>query len=266
MRGLRLSLFVLLALAALAGCRIADWLVLGSGIVVDQASDLAGFTAIDAGSGFSVDAQRGESFSILLRTDDNVLPHVRVLLEGERLVLSLEPGFSTWPTVLHASVTMPDLRGIGLSGGSVATVAAGFETVGTFAAALSGGSRLSLTSLSCAALRADLSGGSDIDGAITCPGGAAELALSGGSRVRALSGEAGTLGIDQSGGSTSDLSQLIAETADVTLSGGSVATVSVQSSLTANLSGGSRLSYRRYEAGPAITAIDASGGSSISSY
>ena len=266
MRYLRLVVGALLVLAAFSGCGAGGWFVVGSGVAAEQAIDLTGFTAVSAGSGFSVDIRKGDSFGVVVRADDNVLPHVRATLEGERLVLALEPGFSYWTTMLQASVTLPELRGVAFSGGVTASVGEGFSTAGTLSVSLSGGSRLATASVACGGLGADLSGGSVLSGAVSCPLGAAELTLSGGSEVRSLTGATLTLDLVHSGGGRSDLSGLSADTAQIELAGGAAATVSVQSSLSATLSGGSFINYRRYEAGPVVTAVEVSGGSSISSY
>jgi hypothetical protein len=308
MRNLRLVVGTLLLLAALSGCGAAGWwLVVGSGVAAEQVVDASGFTSVSAGSGFSVEIAKGDAFAVVVRTDDNVLPHVRASLDGDRLVLGLEPGLSYWTTVLHASITMPELRGMSFAGGVTASVGDGFSTESTLSVALSGGSRLTMASVACGGLDVDLSGGSFLsgaascplgaatlvlaggsrltmasvacggldvdlsggsvlDGAASCPQGAATLVLAGGSEVRSLVGSAATLNLMHSGGGRAELSELAVDTGSVELSGGAAATVSVQTSLTVTLAGGSSLRYRSYAPGPALTIVSVSGGSSISAF
>jgi len=308
MRYARLLIGALCLAAALSGCGAAGWwVVVGSGVVAEQVVDLSGFTSVSAASGFSVEIAKGDAFAVVVRADDNVIPLVRATLEGDQLVLGLEPGLSYWTTVLHASVTMPELRGLSCSGGVTASVGDGFSTDRTLSVALSGGSRLTMASVACGGLDVDLSGGSFLSGAASCPLGAATLVLSGGSRltmasvacggldvdlsggsvldgaascpqgaatlvlaggseVRSLVGSAATLNLMHSGGGRAELSELAVDTASVTLAGGAAARVSVQTSLTATVTGGSSLRYRAFAAGPAVTVVEASGGSSIASF
>jgi len=84
--------------------------------------------------------------------------------------------------------------------------------------------------------------------------------LSGGSRLVGL-GEANDLTIDASGGSILDLSDFPANDVNIELSGGSQATINLDGTLDADLSGGSHLSYI---GNPTLNNIETSSGSTIS--
>ncbi len=105
----------------------------------------------------------------------------------------------------------------------------------------------------------DFSGGSR--GAISGFVGLAslDLELSGGSHVDA-EGSADDLTVDASGGSTLDLENFPVHDADVVFSGGSSGTISLDGTLDADLSGGSRLWY---VGSPILGDIGTSGGSSL---
>ncbi len=86
------------------------------------------------------------------------------------------------------------------------------------------------------------------------------LTSSGGSRAT-IQGQAGNLIIDASGGSQLDLSSFHVNNAKVNLSGGTQATVNLDGTLNADLSGGSRLFYT---GNPTLGNINTSGGSTLS--
>ena len=105
----------------------------------------------------------------------------------------------------------------------------------------------------------ELSGGTS--GTVTGLSSSGNLVVgsSGGSTV-VVGGTASSLQMDVSGGSQVDLSGLHVGDANVNLSGGSQATVNMDGTLNAALSGGSRLFYF---GSPKMGAIDTSGGSAI---
>jgi hypothetical protein len=265
MRSLTIVAAIFVAIVAVGGCNVGGW-GLGSGVVVEETMDVSGFTTVAASSGFAVDIQPGTDYSVTIRTDDDVMPHVLASLVDTALELSLETGYWYNATVLRATITLPTLSGLVLSGGSQAYVSAGFDSTKTFSARLSGGSHTTLQGLSTEDLALELSGGSSLNGAMACPCGDVRAVLSGGSRITALDGVANRLTVEQSGGGETDLSGLTADSANVTLSGGSRVKVNAKTGLAARLSGGSSLAYRLYEAGPAITALEISGGSSLAPF
>lgn len=221
----------------LAGCTGVPFgpVAIGSGQPVTQEYDLAGFDAVDVSNGFQVSLAPGDGFAIKVTIDDNLTDYLVVDKLGDTLHIGLDNRGGWFSTRnLQAEVTLPELKQVGLSGGSSATMA-GFPAVGTFKAELSGGSRL--------------------EGAVT--GEDVSLNGSGGSRF-VLAGSAQNLALNGSGGSRAELAELAAQQANVDLSGGSQAAVAVTGELNYNLSGGSRLTY---SGDPAIGRSDASGGS-----
>ena len=86
-----------------------------------------------------------------------------------------------------------------------------------------------------------------------------DLELSGGSHVE-VDGSAGDLMVDASGGSTLDLEAFPVHDADIKFSGGSSGTISLDGTLDADVSGGSRLWY---VGNPTLGDIDTSGGATV---
>jgi len=222
--------------ALLAGCGINP--LRGSGNLVTQNMDYADFNQLDVSQGFHVEVKQGDTFSVVIQVDDNMIDEVQVSKTNNTLSISLKPGqiYNLRNVTLEAEVTMPELTGIDLSGGSHANLL-GFNSKDE--------------------LDANLSGGSHLDGEASL--GDVRMDLSGGSHTT-LSGSAGDLTLDVSGGSHAKLGNLDVVDADVKSSGGSHATVSPSGTLNADASGGSHIKYR---GSPELGRIDDSGGSSI---
>ncbi|MCP4166736.1 MAG: DUF2807 domain-containing protein [Chloroflexi bacterium] len=231
-------LFLVVVILA-CGIPIPDFESLsGSGNVVTREEAITGFDKLDVSQGFQVDVRQGDTFSVVIRVDDNLIERVRVAKEGNTLKIGLEPGrsFSLHNATLEADVTMPELTGLDLESGSHATI---------------NGLR------STKALDAKLSSGSHLQGDVDV--GDAEFDISGGSHVT-LSGSAGDLVIDASGGSHGKLADLAVGDANVKANGGSHVTVNPSGSLNAVAKGGSHV---RYVGSPTLGTINADVSSSF---
>ena len=226
---------VLLTSGLFVGCGA---IVTGSGNLETEIFDFSDFTKIEAQNGFQVELTQSSAYSIEITADDNVQEYIEVTKSGDTLRIRLT-GFRYYNSVtLEAKITMPDIYGINLSGGSQADIT-GFNSRHDLSVELSGGSRL--------------------NGDITADD--AEFDLSGGSRVE-LVGSADDLSVNSSGGSQLLLEDYAVDDADINISGGGRATVNIDGSLDVNLSDGSRVLYTGNP-----TEIDStlSGGSSINS-
>lgn len=192
----------------------------GSGNIVTQEPDLADFAAVEAANAFVVDIVQSDTFDVTIRVDDNVVDLLDVSKEGDRLRIRLTDAARLTNVTLEASITMPDLRGLNLSGATRTTVT-GFA--------------------SSDALDVVLSGASTLDGDIEA--GSIDLVASGASRV-ALEGSAAELTVDGSGASSLDLTDFPVDTASVSLSGASDATINTNDRIDpVDVSGASKLRY-----------------------
>ena len=189
--------------------------VTGSGTPVTEAKSITGFTSVSAAMGFNVEITESSTFSVRVTVDDNVVDRLRVTKEGDTLSITLDPGIYTSMT-LRAVVTMPDIEGLELSGGSRGFIR-GFVGLASLDLELSGGSHVDVEG-SASDLTVDASGGSTLDlenfpvhdaniafsggssGTISLDGNL-DANLSGGSRLWYIGSP--TLGdIDTSGGAT----------------------------------------------------------------
>lgn len=226
---------VLLTSGLLVGCQ--GTVVNGSGNLKTETFDFSNFNKVDAARGFQVELTRSSTFSVEITADDNVHEYVNVTKSEDKLKIDLDWNHNYRLVTLRAKITLPDLYGIGLSGGSQASIT-GFSSSYDFSVALSGGS--------------------GITGDITA--GDAKFDLSGGSHVN-LEGMADDLVVNSSGGSHLTLGSFPVDNADINISGGGSATINVNGTLDVNLSGGSKVIYIGE---PTLGDIDLSGGSTVS--
>ncbi len=211
--------------------------LVGSGNLETEEYAFTDFNAVEISSAFEFEIEQSNSYSIEVTADDNVMEYVRVSQDGQTLKIGLRT--ATWfgPVTLKASVTMPELGGLEVSGASRGTVS-GFSSTEDLAIKVSGASR--------------------VTGDITV--GDVDFDISGASSVE-LDGSANDITADVSGASSLKLDDFTVSNANVDLSGASSGTINLDGRLDADLSGASRL---RYIGEPTMGTIDTSGASTIS--
>jgi hypothetical protein len=209
----------------------------GSGNIVTQTPDLADFTAVEVSNAFTVDIAQSDTFSVTIRVDDNVVDSLDVSKAGDTLRIRLTKPQRFADVTLEASITMPELSGLNLSGATRVTVT-GFESVDP--------------------LDIVLSGASNLDGVLEA--GSVDIDASGASKV-SLEGSAGDLSVRASGASSLDLTSFEVDTAGVTLSGASNATINANDRIDpVDVSGASHL---RYLSGADLGKVTTSGASTV---
>lgn len=191
-----------------------------SGDIVTESMEFTDFTTVEVGNSFSVEITQSDSFTVFIRIDRGIRDLLDVSQDGDTLRIGLTEPDGFTDAVMEALVAMPDLDALVLSGASAANVS-GFQSTEPLDVVVSGASSLQ-GSLEAGSITFDVSGACSV----------------------ALRGSAGQLSIAASGSSTLDLTGLTTDTADVTLSGASEATVNVEDRIdTIDLSGTSRLLY-----------------------
>jgi hypothetical protein len=211
--------------------------LIGSGNLKTEEYAFTNFTKVEIGSAFVFEVNQSSSYSINVTADDNVIDYVQVFQVGQTLKIRLGTLRFLGPTTLRASVTLPQLHGLTVSGASRGTVS-DFSSTEDLDITVSGASRLT--------------------GDITA--GNVEFDISGASSIQ-LEGSANDMVADVSGASSFNLGDFIVNNADVDLSGASSGTVNLDGRLDADLSGASRLWYIGE---PTMGTIDTSGASTIS--
>ena len=207
----------LISVVILLGGWVPFGTVVGSGNLVTNEEFISDFTSVDAGSGFNIEISQSSSYSVLVTADDNIMDYIDVSKSGDILKVGVNWGVSFSSVTLKVEITMPDIQGLELSGGSKGKI----EEISS-----------------------------------TDP---ISIILSGGAQLVGF-GEAGDLSIDMSSGSQLDFTNFTSQNVNIELSGGSQATINLDGTLDADLSGGSQLYYI---GDPILGDIESSGGSSI---
>lgn len=245
---------VLLTLGLSVGC--IGGVITGSGNLITEEFNFSDFTRVEVGSAFEVEVVQSDSYSVSIMADDNLFDYILVSKQGTTLKIRLKTA-SYHNTTTRAEVTMPQLRGLDLSGATRGTVS-GFSSTENIDFEVSGASYLDLVDISAGDVEFEISGASKVTGEITA--GDADFDVSGASTVE-LEGSARNIVVDASGASRVKLAAFSVNNADVKLSGASTGTVNLDGRLDANLSGASKLEYIGE---PTMGTINTSGASTLS--
>ncbi len=238
---LRALVLPLLFLAPTIGCNalaLVGPTLRGSGTIVSETRNVGPITSIEIIGAMQARVSPGETPSLQIEADDNILPLIKTEVRNGRLVARVEFQGSINPSKpIALTVTTPTLNGIAAHGASKidATATPGEQ----FAIEVSGASEVRVDAIDVSTLVVDISGA-----------GKAQV-----------SGQANTVTLSNSGASNLDATQLKSESAKVNLSGASTAEVVVSSSITGDLSGASRL---RVHGNPAKRDLETSGASNLS--
>ncbi|MFH1646407.1 MAG: head GIN domain-containing protein [Chloroflexota bacterium] len=248
-----LSLAIVLGSAALVtGCNV----VTGSGKVVTWEMDYRDFTNIEAGYAFDVDVRRGDDFLVRIDIDENLYEYLNISQTGDTLHIGLKSNALYTDTTQRATITLPELRRLELSGAAEGKVS-GFTTTRKMHFELSGASKLSLDHVKAGDVNLELSGASDVTGTITMKNGGFDL--SGASSIE-LEGSADDVTIEASGASNIILPVFTVLNADLQLSGASEAVINASNRMDIDLSGASDI---KYLGNPKLGRINVSGASTI---
>jgi hypothetical protein len=203
---------------AFAGCDVVVRPTLqGSGNVKTETREVSQFTEIEVGNAIQLDATIGPANSLVVTADDNLLPHIKTVVAGNRLRIYIDSPCST-DSGIKVTATAPALRSLFGSGASQTT----------------------LSGIAGATFELDLSGASSCR--MTGDADEMDITLSGASRARIL-GTVKRLNVQCSGASQLDATELTAETVAAELSGASTGHVNVTNELSADASGASTLYY-----------------------
>ncbi len=231
-----LMLFVFLMTIVSTGC--SQVTLTGSGNIVTQEEAISDFDKVDISHSFDVDIRQGDSFSVVIRVDDNLLEHLQVEKQGNTLKIGLKDNrnYTIQNATMQAEVSMPGLTGVELSGASHGNIA-GFRSSEDLSVDISGSSSL-MGDIEAGDVRADLSGSSEAT----------------------LSGAGENLTIDASGSSELNLSDFPVADTKIDASGASSVSVNVSGRLDVSASGSSNVYYL---GNPNLGTIDTSGSSSV---
>jgi hypothetical protein len=91
--------------------------VRGSGKMVSESRPVSGFTSLELAGSADVEVSFGETESVVVEAEDNILPLVETEVRGSTLVVRLKPLTSISTTRgIHVTVTMKELESASLPG------------------------------------------------------------------------------------------------------------------------------------------------------
>jgi len=232
--------------------------VTGSGKLAAWDFDYRDFTKIEASYAFDIDVVKADTYLVRITIDDDLYEYLDISKQGDTLHLSLKPNYNYINVNRKATINLPDLEKLGLSGASKADIGSGFSSSHAVDFELSGASNVDIGDMKAGNTNFGLSGASKASGSVEMDDG--RFDLSGASSLE-LEGSANDVDIQASGASHVKLADFSVADADINLSGASDATVNASGRLGGDLSGASRITYM---GNPTLGSISASGGSTIS--
>jgi len=258
---LLLPTIVLLVSVLAAGCGFQG--VTGSGNVVTEPRDVTGFTSITLEGIGNVIVEQGNSESLTIEAEDNLIEYFEIKVENDTLVIGIKDEYkmvSLLPTKpINFRVNVRDLEAVTLAGsGNIET--SDLET-GDFSVSLLGSGNISTGDLAAGKVQLSLAGSGNISlGQVTADSltsttlGSGDLAIEKltadsvkvsipGSGDVTLSGVVTSQEIGILGSGTYEAASLESETAQVSISGSGSVFIAVSDSLDVNILGSGDVNY-----------------------
>ncbi|RAJ88201.1 putative autotransporter adhesin-like protein [Chitinophaga dinghuensis] len=234
-----ISLAFIAAIVLLSSFKTWNERVKGSGVVKTEDRSAGKFTGIATSGIFKVELTQGNSESIKLEAEDNILPIIETRNTNGTLEIFIKKGYNIQTNKdIKVFITMAELKRLSLSGACKVTSTNSFK-----------GDKLNIDQSGASVVKLDVAMSNLM------------LALSGAAVVD-LSGKANSMNIGASGGSHIRTTGLSTETVKIGSSGGSEIEVNAVKSLTVSSSGGSQVKYK----GTPEVQQSLSGGASVSKY
>ena len=245
---------ILIAGLLLAGCSVAIISEeIGPTITVHYV--FTDFTRIEIGHAFELEITQADIHTVQIMASESLLERVKVTQTGDKLEIDLENLFFHSYRSPRVKITMPELKGLYLSGASEGSVS-GFKSSDNFELILSGASELDMD-METGAFISELSGASEVSGYLKAT--SCDIDMTGASRIE-LSGSGGNVRLEASGASEAELGDFTVNDADIRFSGASDGIMHINGRLDADLSGASTLEY---SGSPTLGDLELSGGSEL---
>jgi hypothetical protein len=146
------------AIILLGECSPTSETIVGSGNFVTQQKDFSDFSAIEVTSAFEVEISQSSFYSISVTADDNVIDYIQVSKTGNILTVGMQEGFYQ-STTLQVEIEMPEIDSLKLSGATVGMIE-DFSSSEPFFVELSGASILKMVDMDVGDFEVELHGAS----------------------------------------------------------------------------------------------------------
>ena len=242
--GIMLASMLVVAMLA-SGCITIDIdptfreTVSGSSVIADYLLNYSDFSEIAIDGPIHADISRSNTFKFTLSVNENIYQYVQVNQVVNTLRVSLDPNIYYRNANISITLTLPDLRALGINGAGTCTLN-GFNLEKHLEISVSGASTLKIQNIETSYISLTASGASTITGSLTSKDG--RMHVSGASSI-VLSGQCSNLDANVSGASQLKMSNFWVDSADIVASGVSAVDINVGSKLDIDLSGVSTMTY-----------------------
>lgn len=168
------------AMFGMSGCGLGPG-VRGSGVLKTETREVDAFTRVECAGSANITIETGARQSVVVETDDDILPLIDTTVKGDNLVITSHGAYSTRLGV-KVTIVVPVLAEARISG-SGNIVASEISAKG-FAAHISGSGNIRLSG-SADSLTASIAGSGSID-ASKLPVGAADVQVTGSGDVKVV--------------------------------------------------------------------------------
>ncbi|WP_346315982.1 head GIN domain-containing protein [Chitinophaga sp. YIM B06452] len=196
--------------------------VSGSGNVIKETREVGPFRALEVSGSMDVYVSQGNSTTVTLEGEDNILPEIELVTEGDKLEIRFKRNMNIRThRDVKVFLSAKTLEGVELSG--------------------SGDVELSGIFNSPAPVHISLAGSGDIKGVFNAPEISMDLAGSGDIELK---GETRDVRISLAGSGNCDAGSLLAETADVNIAGSGNVDLHASRELKTNILGSGNVYYK----------------------
>jgi len=190
----------------------------GSGDLITESMEVSSFDRVSLSGIGKVIITQGKGESLSIETDDNVMEHISVEVDGRTLKLGFKNGFNAIsPTQLKFSVGVDALSGLAISGSG--DIESDELETGHLEVKVSGSGRVQIADLNADMVNAEISGAGDIK----------------------LTGDATMQDVEISGAGNYLAGDLCSESVRVSISGSGNATVCATDTLDSDISGNGKI-------------------------
>jgi hypothetical protein len=194
----------------------------GKGDVVSETRSVSGFSEIDLGMSATVYLTNGDTNSLQVLAQENLLPYIQTNVNNGRLEIKVKHGFNLGNhEPMQVIVTAPGVTSLAVSGSGKIIVENQWNGT-TLETSISGSGDTELSDVQCGTLKADISG----SGSIRADGGQVSMA-----------------DMTISGSGNIDFRNIVAWNADADISGSGDIYTQVNNQLDATISGSGNIYY-----------------------
>jgi hypothetical protein len=195
----------------------------GDGSLKNETRQVNEFTSLSARGPMDIQIDYGNSNSIKIEADENLLPYIETTVENGKLTIEPKKNINLKSRSIVVHISMTKIKDMQLSGSGNINGSGAFTSDGETEVGVSGSGNIKLNSVSF----------DDV-----------ALNISGSGNIQIKNGKAEDLKASVSGSGNIDCSGVASENADVKISGSGNASVNVSKSLSADISGSGNVFYK----------------------